>query len=96
MTFEEFSKYYIRDSKKTYEIDVLKSLYEKRGPYAWTSNIHTKEMVTVNSDFNKMTYKDLSIEDELERAKNFHSLYNLNEKRKKIKQAMENLKKDFK
>lgn len=71
MTFKEFMK--LNADKSTTE-DMLREVFYNKGPFAWTSDIKTKKLVTVNWRYSKIKYSELSIEDELNRRNQFKAI----------------------
>lgn len=94
MTFEEFKSISPR-SRYFKDEESLEYVYNRVGPFAWTTNIYTKELETVNWKQSKIRYYDLTVEEELDRRKYFKSLYDYKHKLELQKQKMQNLKNDF-
>ena len=94
MTFEEYKKYacikhYVFNDKN------LKELFYNKGPWAWTSDLYTKELRAVSYKLNQIKYYELTVEEEIKRASDFNKLHIYNEKLKKQKEMLEKIKLDF-
>lgn len=91
MTFGEFKKYfneYMLPKEKFKNLnDVQIFNLFLSSPGIWASSLSTKEMISIRWK----PYKDLSLEEELERRNMFHALY-FQYKEQKL---LEEIKKDF-
>jgi len=93
MTFKEFMEL---NADKTTTEGMLREVFYNKGPFAWTSDIKTKQLVAVNWRYSKIKYYDLSIEDELNRRNQFKAIGDYKRKLESEQLKLEKLKEDFK
>lgn len=94
MTFEEYKKYcYSRHYG--FSDKYIKDVFYNMGPWAWTSDLYTKELKAVSYKLNQIRYYELTVEEENKRASDFYKLHIYNDKLKKQKEMLEQIKLDF-